>query len=226
MKYKNIPRVIILIYSSIVYSQVGIGTTNPTKELDINGELRIRNVPVTTTSTDLLTVDVDGNVAKLNVFFVSDVNSTIATTNVDFTSSGVNTINNIDLGLSTSVFIPRNTEAFVIISYSVPIGISSFTSPEGYYGIRFLKDGVEAQQGSRKFTFITSTASANMVTVSNTYTENFSSVGFDRTIIYSINGYIEQDTNGSHTYRFNMWQPTGPNFNWGRGSISKIVYVK
>ena len=44
MKKLNILFFIILSYTNL-FSQVGIGTTSPTKDLDINGELRIRNLP-------------------------------------------------------------------------------------------------------------------------------------------------------------------------------------
>ena len=138
----------------------------------------------------------------------------------------ISTIDNIDLGLSKTIVIPANTDAAVIITYSVPIGISTFTNPIGYYGIRFLKDGVEAIQGSRKFSCIRN-AGANMVTVSNTYIENFTSNALSRSINYSLNGYIENLSSGTnHTFRFNMWNPTGSNYNWGIATITTVVYIK
>ena len=52
-------------------AQVGINTTTPTKDLDINGELRIRTTPNVVSSTSL-TVDVDGNVGKSNNYVLYD----------------------------------------------------------------------------------------------------------------------------------------------------------
>jgi hypothetical protein len=45
-------------------AQVGINTTNPTKELDINGELRIRSLPQLPVG-DLLTSDASGNIGRV-----------------------------------------------------------------------------------------------------------------------------------------------------------------
>lgn len=206
-------------------AQVGVGTTNPTKDLDINGELRIRNVPTSTNSTDVLTVDTDGNVQKFETFLLSEVNSLVATNNVDFTTPD-GTVDNVDLNLSTTVTIPANTEAIVIITYSVPMGIPSGNNTNGYYGIRFLRNTIEAPQGSRKSSIVNNMSTVNMVTISNTYTENFTPSTTDRVITYTLNGYIEQTTNQNRTYRFNMWAPTGPNFNWGRATLTKKVFIK
>ena len=68
-----------------------------------------------------------------------------ATSNVDATVSGINTVNNIDLGLTNTITIPANKEALIITNYSVPLGVSS--SPSNpiftYCGIRFLIDSVD-----------------------------------------------------------------------------------
>lgn len=46
---------------------VGIGTTLPTKSLDVNGELRVRTLPTGNTTTDyLLTVDANGNLRRVS----------------------------------------------------------------------------------------------------------------------------------------------------------------
>lgn len=43
---------------------VGIATTAPTKKLDVNGEARIRTLPITSANTYFLSVDTDGNITK------------------------------------------------------------------------------------------------------------------------------------------------------------------
>ncbi len=216
---------------NLMFAQVGIGTVNPTKELDINGELRIRNLPNQDIATSsVLTTDTDGNIGQSNIFLPSSVSSVVAATNIDRTVSGTRIINNIDLGLSISVTIPAGRNAIVIINYSLPIGISSFTVPNlgGYYGVRFLRNGVERQSGSRKSTVISSldpNETVNMITIGTIYTENFTANSVDRTITYSLNGYIEQYSTNTNIYRFNMWQPTGPNFNWGKGTITRQLFI-
>ncbi|HLW32395.1 MAG TPA: hypothetical protein VKX40_09040 [Aequorivita sp.] len=221
---------ILLFVTSLGFSQVGINTTNPTKDLDINGELRIRNLPVQT-GDFLLGADHDGNIGKTSVFLISDINSIAASQNVDITISPnqAKTLDNIDLGLSLPVTIPANREAMVIISYSVPMGLSTFSSPRGYYGIRFLRDGTEAEVGSRKHTVMDRPNNSNMVSVSNIYTEKFASSPIERIINYTLNGYIEHFSSDiSNTYRFNMWSPDPlvHNYNWGKAVISKQVYLK
>lgn len=220
-----------LISFQTLFSQVGIGTANPTKDLDINGELRIRNLPTNNQSTSVLTTDVDGNVTKSQSFILWELDSQVATAPVNYTTNTVVTVNNIDLGLSLTVNIPANVEAKIIINYSVPIGIANFSQAIGYYGIRFLKDGVEAPAGSRKFSvlnnFSNQETTANMITVSNIYTENLPSSNVARTIVFSLNGYIEKfNGNTTNAFRFNMWSAAPPNFNWGRATLTKTVYIK
>lgn len=221
---------ILILTSSLGFSQIGINTTDPTKDLDVNGEVRIRNLPAQTDNS-LLGADQDGNIGRSSVFLVSEINSVIASQNVDVTISEnqFQTLDNIELGLSLSVTIPANREAFIIITYSVPVGLATFSSPRGYYGIRFLKNGIEAAAGSRKHTIMNRPNNANMVSVGNTYTEKLEISSAERIINYTLNGYIEHMTSDvSNTYRFNMWSadPLVHNYNWGWAVISKQVYLK
>ena len=214
---------VLVLINFLAYSQVGIGTASPTKDLDINGELRIRNLPYLTDS-EFLACDNLGNIGKYRPMLISDISSVIASSDIDVLINTSTIINNINLGLSTTIFIPANKEA-IIIDYSVPIGISSFTTPIGYYGITFLKNGSEEAAGSRKFS-INTNENANMVTINNHYVENYASSSTDRYVTYSLNGYVETHNNSLNTFRFNMWNPLGDNYNWGKATLSKIVYLR
>lgn len=89
---KKATLVFFILLINFSYAQVGVGTTAPTKDLDINGELRIRNVPYATSSGNaILSVDTSGNVSKLRspsllidskssfpVVTLSSVNSSLA----------------------------------------------------------------------------------------------------------------------------------------------------
>lgn len=205
-------------------AQVGIGTTVPTAKLDVDGDLRVRDLP-TLTESEVLTTDTNGNIGKFKTFLISDAGGEVASSNTDNVLTGAQTINNINLSLATTVTIPANKEAIIIINYSVPVGLASFTQPEGYYGIRFLKNGTELQQGSRKYS-INNNSATRMVSVANVVIDKVAASGVDQTITYTLNGYLEQLDAGTHTYRFNMWSGLGSNYNWGYGSISKIVYLK
>lgn len=222
--YKLLISGVFLFIGNLCLSQVGIGTASPTKELDVNGQLRIRNLPYLIDS-EFLACDNLGNIGKYRPMLISDISSVIASSNIDILINTSTIRNNINLGLSTTIFIPANKEAIIIIDYSVPIGISSFTTPIGYYGITFLKNGSEEAAGSRKFS-INTNENANMVTVFNHYVENYTSSSTDRYITYSLNGYVETHNNSLNTFRFNMWNPLGDNYNWGKATLSKIVYLR
>ncbi|MGR3856402.1 hypothetical protein [Chryseobacterium indologenes] len=141
-------------------------------------------------------------------------------------ASGV-IVNNIDLGLSISVTIPANSTAKILVDYSVPMGtsVSSNGVPiSGYFGIRFLKDGTEAPEGSRKFTLPEGTSGSEMVSVSGKFSESYNNTSASPvTVTYTLNGYAESN---SYPIRFNMWSATGSNFNWGKASMAATVFTK
>jgi len=45
---------------------VGIGTPNPSTSLDVNGQARVRNIPLGTDTDKILTTDTDGNIRKID----------------------------------------------------------------------------------------------------------------------------------------------------------------
>ena len=62
---KNCILIILFLFTTCIYAQVGIETTNPTATLDINGDLRIRSTTLTTNLTaakdSIIVVDNVGN---------------------------------------------------------------------------------------------------------------------------------------------------------------------
>jgi len=64
---------------------VGIGTTaNPTAKLEVNGNLKITDIPVLTQTTDFLTVDANGFIGKRNTASLADnLGNHIATMNIN-----------------------------------------------------------------------------------------------------------------------------------------------
>lgn len=225
-----------LIYSS-GYSQVGINTTTPTKDLDINGELRIRSLPINKTLSSVVLSDIDGNIYTNNVKLLIQAETTIASGPVNYSpsSTGNDTKNDINVGLSNTITIPAGTLITIIVNYSVPIGTTTFSEQvNGYAGIRFLKNGTEAPQGSRKFSFSdlydpsSGSTGINMFSVSAMYIETIDNTASatDITITYTLNGYVEQiKTSAITQYRFNMWASSGANYNWGKASMSSQVYL-
>ncbi|MEZ4857881.1 MAG: hypothetical protein R2781_03650 [Flavobacteriaceae bacterium] len=228
--------------SYITIAQVGINTTAPTKHLDINGELRVRDLPVANSSLNLITSDSQGNMGKItdakllkNIYYQEA--TSVRTQYVSTT--GPYTKNDVNLFLSNTITIPANTKAIVIVNYSTPIGAigGATTKVNGYMGVRFLKNGVEAPAGSRKFTVpdvyrdpigAGTYECYNMLTIGATYTETIdnSANSSSLNVTYSLNGYIEQGYSTLPvTYFFNMWSTSGDNFNWGRGSINTQLYL-
>lgn len=211
---------------------VGIGTSAPTSTLDVNGALRVRSIPTTTSPTGLLTADTNGNVSSFNNYLPTDVDGVVATAPVDYSVTVATTVNNINLGLSTSVTIPANKSCIIMITYSVPVGLTTIgltNEAIGYYGIRFLKNGTEAESGSRKSSIISNHesgfSSVCMTTITNTYVEKFTTGATPVTNTYTLNGYLEYLSNFPLVFRFNMWSNSPPNYNWGRATITKQVYI-
>ncbi|GHC52370.1 hypothetical protein [Ulvibacter litoralis] len=230
----TVSTLLFLIISVQTFSQVGINTTEPMATLDVNGDLRIRQLDEESGS-HVLSINSEGKVSKFKAFLLYDADETVATQSVSEFIVGQNTVDNLDLGLQISVTIPANTESKVIINYSVPMGTAVGQNPgKTYIGIKFTKDGTEQPQGSRKFTLIpveydSTNNISSMGTITNTYIENFTSHHEDRIIVYELKGYIEQhDPGGSDMklYKFNMWSNGSDNYNWGKGSIAYQTYAK
>ena len=58
--------IILLVATKASFAQVGVNTTTPSADLDVNGTARIRNIPTGLASDKILTVDADGNVREIN----------------------------------------------------------------------------------------------------------------------------------------------------------------
>ncbi len=173
--------------------------------------------------------------------------SDLADNRVDYTHPDDNSYikDDLDLGLEVAVTIPAQTTSQVIVNYSTPVGTFGLIDGEntyerktaGYYGIRFLKDGLEQLSGSRKYSIPLIAGGVRMVSIGATYVEYLENPSSeDIEVTYSLNGYIEKlNTDINENFRFNMWvdpphstNPADPgyNYNWGTGTISAQVYVK
>lgn len=65
------------LYTILSFGQVGINTEEPTSMLDINGDIRIRNVSVNNTLTNVLVINSTGEVSQNRTIGVSNVKSFI-----------------------------------------------------------------------------------------------------------------------------------------------------
>lgn len=133
-------------------AQVGIETDKPTEALDINGIVRVRNLP-TDGATNAIRTNPDGTASSANnqtftatKMVVADNNGVLGVINrkhsthrlmeiysslaqnkvtVDISNSGNYGAwngNNIDLGISQVVTVPAGSKYHIIIDYDIPIG--------------------------------------------------------------------------------------------------------
>ena len=56
--------ILLSLMPTMMLCQVGINTTTPTKTLDINGQLRVRDIPLSSSKYILLS-DEEGNITKV-----------------------------------------------------------------------------------------------------------------------------------------------------------------
>jgi hypothetical protein len=132
------------------------------------------------------------------------------------------------IGISLTVTIPPYKQAKITVDYSTPVGmVFDAGLTKGYYGITFLRNGVEAPMGSRKFTIPYDGSGSRMVTVAGLYNESITnSTGSPILLTFSLNGYVETNVS-NQIARFNMWDGgTNANYNWGRGAIKAQVFTK
>lgn len=135
MKTRVVFFVIFSIISSTASSQVGIGTSNPQATLDVNGTVRINQLPVGTTNEISLTgtassrslnrTDLGANLIIIdNSLDTAPVSGTVGDFNLGPLAGG--TINNLNLGLGSSGINSRAT--FIrVYGYLVSANIAGIT---------------------------------------------------------------------------------------------------
>ncbi|THV58933.1 hypothetical protein [Chryseobacterium candidae] len=229
---------------------VGIGIISPSQNLDVNGNVRFRTVPESNsvvTTDKIMVLQEDGTAKKVDVkslqpaekFALDDIYSVTATSpvlrNIEGTWTTEQKINNIDIGMSQLIVIPPNTSTMIAVNYSVPLGMDGNSQCANnvlnYYGIRFLKNGVERPAGSRKFSFPNLSTSAQVSTVTASYTEQIVNNSTNSlNITYSLNGYLEFKsgtiTSSPCTVKYNMASASGENYNWGKSNMSVQTFKK
>jgi hypothetical protein len=162
-----------------------------------------------------------------NKWTLDDTYDYVATAPVNITTNSG--IISQAIGISITVIIPPYKQAKITVDYSTPIGtVFDNGATLGYFGITFMRNGVEAPMGSRKFTIPPYYVGlSRMVTVAGLYNESITNnTGSPISLTFSLNGYLETNNSGQ-TARFNMWDGgTNPNFNWGRGAMKANVFTK
>lgn len=66
---------LLLLFTITVQAQVGINTDQPTKTLDVNGQVRIRNLPLGDSTDFLVVADSQGNLRKITISSLNSNNT-------------------------------------------------------------------------------------------------------------------------------------------------------
>ncbi len=207
---------------------VGIGTTSPGAKLEVNNGTTagaVKLVDGTQGIGKVLTSDANG-VGTWQSIGSTVVYKVAATQPVDVIGS----VDSLDLGLSKTITIPAGRNAVITVFTNVPAGLDSVVSlnqiPNAYIGTRLKRNGIDTEEGSRKFTLAAFGNSASTIVpmshVVGQFTETIVAANTDQLITYKTQGYVEQwsISNGyTPTYRFNMWAASGDNFDWGRATM-------
>lgn len=228
----------------VINAQIGINTENPTEALDINGNVRVRtpiNIETLTDPSDynnVLRLNSDGvlgyakELKPISGYTFYDVYSHEMAAPVTSTLANAS----LPLNVSITVEIPPRCAAIFFIDYNIPISVDRVKGTPvedlntDYVGITLFKTGgVELQDGSRKFTLYRP-ASINAAAVgmpvlgkSVQKIENPSNTMVN--INFYLNGYIEGNPSNL-SIRFGMYSATGQNYNWGKGLMTIMSYMK
>jgi len=222
---------------------VGIGTVNPQYMLDVADTSRVNNLkvndaPLLANATNMV-IDDNGNVGRAyktaNNFTFGDVYSVVMGEPVTNNDTH-NSIIKIPLNVEIEVTTPPHTECLYFIDYNMPchyIKNNADTVKIGYIGVTLFKtteqSTAELPEGSRKFTTFrkgySNTNAIGMPIIGKATDRIRNESDIPHKTTYSLSGYIEMNVNGDEV-RFGMYAATGENFNWGRGTMSVLSYVK
>lgn len=148
-----------LTLSTCVFSQIGIGTMTPTASLDIDGDIRIRNVPMETimdvAQDSLLVISRDGRIKTVSATEITDralpsiikgnftgsglVNLSLATGTQDIPFDQEDFDLNDEYNTSTNTFTAKQDG---IYSVSVQIEADGTLGVATNFGVLILKNGV------------------------------------------------------------------------------------
>lgn len=202
-KYR-ITLLFLLVCCSISYSQIGIGTANPTEEFELVGTMRLRGLEPKSSMTHYREVrsDNEGHLTAIQ----NGSNSGLYFNNLikQFMTQSIGVPQNMpqDLGVKLSIELAPNSETTIILSYNIPVFLRVSTAqPIPYFG------GVEIKRkqngtietltgGTRKFSLPASFPAASVDLrgqfVDGKYVDVIrNTTAGIQTVEYSLVGFIE-----------------------------------
>ena len=233
-KIKDIIACCILLLSWSSFAQIGVGVETPEADLDVKGDIRMRQLGNPISFNHVILSDSEGNLAYLDQgvesYTVKEVlykNMPRPVSSTAYSASiGAGTL--VELGLEIVVELRPYTTNAVSIEYNVPI---SSTALPGYMGITLVRQengtSSELEAGSRKFTYYNVPQNQDgyrytLMPVAGKATDIITNDSSQmKYIAYSAKGYIER---GAGTMNFG--NPLLPADNFGTGILVIYVYEK
>lgn len=185
-----------LIFPYFIFSQVGIGTTNPTKELDVNGNLRIRGLSNNSGNTTPVSVTEDG---------------TLVTSFNDATAPGIKFVGflssdlSLNLDFSFKDIVLTNELIDILNEYNTTTGRYS-PSIDGYYKISMDFDIGDYSSSTNDLDILIGLwdFTSNKWVLRRTFKHkdnNNSGLGSGRNESYGITNYLQLLQNHSYGFR-------------------------
>ncbi|ELY2010218.1 hypothetical protein SL057_001260 [Flavobacterium psychrophilum] len=215
-------------------SQVGIGTLTPTKSLDINGELRIQTLPISSDPLNAswtLTADNDGNITKVNR---KNPTSILLEASPDYTGYKWNTLNcgsaneytinantNFNITTNTGIsFTTTKANQLVEVSSYLPYQISERSCP-----IAPLSYDANTRVVASKINITGPSSFSKTVAASTQY---FSGGMINQTENYYINlsGSVVLPTIGTYTFLINVATRNIAGTDASNNSLFRVNFVK
>lgn len=120
--------ILLLLLSNCLFAQVGINTNTPTATIDINGDLRIRNIQKGLITDSILCVDANGLIHKIKYNIVYSTSYKLYSENYDSTTFIGNNISGLN---SYSIGVGNNSSG----DYNFNLGGLNYTA--GYINSNF-----------------------------------------------------------------------------------------
>lgn len=223
----------LLLFTTICFGQAGINTTSPTETLDVNGTMRVRDLPNLPTEDRVLVADIDGVIGYKSVstgtallkgvMNISEWRGEIL--DIENVSAGIYLDDNIDLDLLINVSTGDGNTSVTDIQISVPIGILSTTGKlETTVGFYLEKNGVKLPDTEASFELNGSSGHGQAQMFYIDWITN--NTGSTLTNTYALKGYINQkNSTGTTTYRFKKYNIDDTmNDNWGIEKLNARIW--
>lgn len=163
---KKIITVLVLLLTIAGYSQVGINTTSPTSDLDVDGTFRVRNL-----TEGSVVSDANGNVSTSPIRVVA-TGKVIAGTTVTYTASGAT--------------VTRNGEGDYTVHLGTPLASADYTIVLTVKSCNGQCPGVSKKYDAPSATYYNQTTSSFDIHVGDNDNGNTQSIDIDQEFMFVV----------------------------------------